>query len=574
MDLMESQQNINLIEDSYTDYLESIGEAVVREAKWTSKGVYWDFGCNPHNLSIQYGQSGILLFLTELTTVSRESKYNGLLEDSCSWIRENLLRNRQDSGFFGGELGILSALSRANKLLNDSSIQEVIVNRVSNISTRRCSSLGLIDGIAGNLLAVVWLKNAIDLNSLEKLVQFQIDALLGCCKHFKEGIFWDTSAGIGDGLSFLSGNLGIYYALGKVYDVFGDPDLKKILERLKIFLQEYCEKYFKQISFLDQSYFLYQVAKVPLSREKEILIRQRSWFRRQTHISQVRSNSLLSGRSAKGLCYLEEYRVSGNKEYLEAAGKLVSIMLNEWKETGKYSVDLKYRYLSFFNGITGIGYFVCKTLEASKMNFIDQRGQTESKSRFKFVIKDQLSINEDILRSLELNTNRVKGKSNGLAHVSFEDLEQDKEDFEYFIRHCEEYIRRASAFADFRSVKAQKHYFLNVANRSEKMRSKLGLNPHAIILSKEDQGSILILDTSSGIKRHMLSDLVLQILETIVSRSVLKDQIKDFSKKVQTENEISSQDSKTVTDFYMDQIRELINSEVVFAKNKPKVNSL
>ena len=112
----------------------------------------------------------------------------------------------------------------------------------------------LSHGTAGDILSLIHFQKTLNKGFLNHQLEMLTDQLLKNAKHSSYGAYWEDVFGNKNGLSFISGNLGIYHALTLLFRHFKADTLEEYLVESKRFITNVYQKYWSTLSFLDRCY--------------------------------------------------------------------------------------------------------------------------------------------------------------------------------------------------------------------------------------------------------------------------------------------------------------------------------
>ncbi|MFZ2205550.1 MAG: lanthionine synthetase LanC family protein [Minisyncoccia bacterium] len=388
--------------------IDSIYLKITDAKKNDHNGIYWETGnlINQTGISenIYSGLSGIILFLIEYYKLNKNSETLNIIEKSSTWLANYCYTHPTTNyAFYTGRVGTLYTLLRAGQLTKNSQLRDVYFTHIEDI--KKIPNLinvkyEFLNGMAGTILGLLHIyietKNSIIKDVLIKLIQ----STLKNTNILEFGFFWDKTVHSSKALcGFSHGTSGIgfvFLELGKFFknELFLEiaerafdyedyyynkkyqnwPDFRKGIYNKSI-QQAYISQYEKgNIDFfITPSYmnaWCHGAPGIGLTRIRGYEILKKEKYRNSlinafngtfnhSKISPFTSAALCHGTIGNSSLFLEMYKQSRNVDYLNLYKKSCYKAIENKNKLGFYKSGIKDSNqidLSFFNGISGIGY--------------------------------------------------------------------------------------------------------------------------------------------------------------------------------------------------------------------------
>lgn len=221
--------------------VEQIAAKLMSDAKIEGDKMYWETVQEKNDelaydasINVYNGNAGLALFWIEYYHVTGNSRYFEIAAKTLCWI-ESSLNSGDDQlySFFTGKSGIIYLYCRFYEITGYDFYLESAVEIAVEMHTRLESgeiifeSADLISGVAGALLAVLYLysirQEIISLN----IVKCLLDYILSRSCYNRKGIYWDHSINQVNGLCGMAhGVSGIAHALQEACHMFSSDGLR------------------------------------------------------------------------------------------------------------------------------------------------------------------------------------------------------------------------------------------------------------------------------------------------------------------------------------------------------------
>lgn len=409
--------------------LYTIAEDILKSAKKDENGIYWetteiDFSGNTQlkwivNESIYSGTAGVTLFFLELSQTTKSLQYKTAAIEGAKWLIHRSKNNRTDNySFYTGRMGVAFLMLKMHEYLKNKYYlnQAVIISKncLDYLSTQPRAEL--LSGASGSLLVLLHLhsatKNKYILNCINEYIKF----ILGKILIWRQGICWDQDITQINALcGFSHGAAGIGFTFLELGAYFNNKAFYWIAEQAFLYERSYYNPKFRNWADLrkmnfspqtdiefrnayeaknwqfffnnnDLNAWCHGAAGIGLSRlrgfellKTEILKNefknciQKTW---QSDLKPNRYNlrhSICHGLPGNAFVFIEAFKHSNIKSYLELAELAGRYMINEKGINGHYVFNSRFgseKSPELFTGNSGVGYFYLHLLNQAKGNNI------------------------------------------------------------------------------------------------------------------------------------------------------------------------------------------------------------
>ena len=217
------------IEQLLQTELEYIYTYIVAKALSDENGTYWIAdtidGSDKFSETVYCGSSGILLFLIEYYSYTKNQQVLDLIKRSANWLINYCKKNpTKNFSFYTGRIGTVYTLIKAYKLANNESAIQDALSLLDDIKTtfnndKICCDF--LNGISGTLLGLLHIFDILKQDFIKEHIAHYASLLIENINVREYGFFWDKTARMSkpwcgfshgpSGVAFVFLELGTYF---------------------------------------------------------------------------------------------------------------------------------------------------------------------------------------------------------------------------------------------------------------------------------------------------------------------------------------------------------------------------
>lgn len=221
-----------------------IANDIISEAKKDENGIFWEtLELSPstkiynHTISenIYIGNSGILLFLTELYRINKSEDLLKIIELSAKWLTtycDNHTTNK--FGFYVGRGGVSYTLCKVGAVTNNPKLIQKAINYLDGCSKiilqEHSKNFDLLIGVSGTILSLLHILQYSDNDKIYRELILLVKVLIENIQvSNRSGIVWNRMSSHMHALCGLShGAAGISLVLFEISKLFKSPDIETL----------------------------------------------------------------------------------------------------------------------------------------------------------------------------------------------------------------------------------------------------------------------------------------------------------------------------------------------------------
>lgn len=407
--------NESYLKTKYSNQAILIGDQILNEIKTDSDGYFWETHeiragiiVKEATYDLYSGTSGILLFLLELYEYTGDQKFLPFLKGAGNWLYNKIAKDQGNLSFYNGRLGAIYVLMILSDVINDKTLEKKCLPLLKKIEFNfgeKFQNCDLLGGVAGILQGLLLIYDRRPTKGLLLKIERFIAYLLENAFVGEKGVFWNLNGnqisglcGVShgsSGIGMILCELGVYFKNDMLIQIGASafeyenshydhneknwPDF-----RLAIYTQAEHDLHLEKIKVNDLAFFEAKSghmsawchgapgALLARFRLLNLGVKPLKVFNDYTEesIGKIKldlrsldykaSSTICHGYLGIGLTLLECYKYLDDSSYSSLAKKLADQSIESKKEFGYYVSGLNIHPiedLSFFNGISGIGYF-------------------------------------------------------------------------------------------------------------------------------------------------------------------------------------------------------------------------
>lgn len=392
-----------------------IGDFLCSYAKMDSHGTYWDCidygtkGTSKSDYDVYGGIAGISLFLLELFHKTGKIQYKNAAENSIKHVLEATNLQTLPPTFLTGRLGIAFILLRFGLLTeNKSYFRKALEISLDSQDVLEFQALEYLNGISGSLLAMLHVHSVTNNSRLLDTINQLIYILIERNNSSRHGVFWDRTHSNNQGLcGFSHGSSGIGFVFGQAGHYLRMPECYEIAKlafqyenqfvdveglnwpdfRNEIIAKDHPAIYDSSYKKGDKVFFTkaarmnawcHGAAGIGLARMgcfryldqeykylQDILIALSRNYQSEIIKTPSESWNLCHGSAGNAEVFLEAFTNFNIPRYRQYARHVAARIVHKVNEDRHYKFLSQFGSIdnSLFLGISGIGYFLLRTLD-------------------------------------------------------------------------------------------------------------------------------------------------------------------------------------------------------------------